>query len=137
MAELEFARARAQLSTAEWKVEQAIKEFHAARKDVRSALLTTTQISAILVMQQHLNATQNGIQMRKAERDQADQICQKARQKYQSIHSQVERIEKLIEKQREEHRQEMLKDHQQTLDDAAMFRWTAAEREAKEVSFHG
>jgi flagellar export protein FliJ len=137
MAELEFARARAQLSAAEQKVEQAIEEFHAARQDVRSALLTTQQISAILVMQQHLDAAQSGIQKRKTERDQAEQVCQQARQKYQSIHSQVERIEKLIEKQREEHHQEMLKGHQQTLDDVALFRWNAAERETKEVNFHG
>lgn len=137
MAELEFGRARGVLTAAERKVEQAIEDFHTARHEVRTALGSTRQITAVLMMQQHLDASANEIQLRKAEQVEAEQACQQAREKYQSTHSQVERIEKLIEKQRDEHRQEMLKSHQLTLDDVAMFRWNGAKTETEEVSYHG
>jgi len=124
MAELELARAQSRQSAARQRVDESAGQLEQARQEINRALPDSRQLTVILGMRQHLAAAEDRLALLQQELEQVQQLYQQARQTYQEAHSKVERIEKLIEKQRVDYRREQLLDQQRAMDDLAIFRWT-------------
>ncbi|WP_437226269.1 flagellar export protein FliJ [Planctomicrobium sp. SH661] len=137
MAELEMARAKSTWMTAQTRVEVAIDELETARRDVNRAMLQARQSTVILGLHQHLGAASDRVTTAQNDCLKAEQVFEVARSKYQSAHSKVERLERLIEKQKEAYRRDMLQEQQQAMDDVAIFRWKQPELMENEVGIHG
>lgn len=137
MAELELARAQGREAAARQRVNEAVLLLEQTHQEVNRALVRSRQMTVILGMHQHLAATEDRLILLRKELEQAEKLSTQARQKYQETHSKVERIEKLIDKQRAEYRREMLLDQQRAMDDVAIFRWTPQDRQETEVNQHG
>lgn len=105
--------------------------------EVNQVLRTSRQPIALMGLYQHVAAAGDEVQNRQNDCVKADEVCEQARVKYQSLHSRVERIERLIEKQRETYRRDMLLEQQKMMDDVAVFRWTPPANSEEEVIHHG
>jgi len=127
MEELEFARTRALLTAAQQRVRDAVFSLELARTDAGRALKQARQISIVLGAHLHVAAAMDHVTSMEQACSAAEKVCEQARLKYQESHSKVERIERLIEKQRAEHRRDALLEQQKAMDDVAIFRWTQPE----------
>lgn len=137
MAELELTRAVSLQRAAELEVVYARRQMEKVRLEVNQALLVSRQSTVMIGMYQHISASQEAVQKLQQAATQAAQVCDLARTKYQTLHSQVERIESLIQKQREMYRREMLLNQQHAMDDVSILRWTQPEQSETEVISHG
>jgi len=138
MAELELERARAAWMLAQQCLQAGTAQLEQRRQETSRAFLHARQMTFILGMQQHMAAAEEELVRLDHQCQKAEQYCEAARKKYQEIHSKVERIDRLIEKQRDAYRREMLLEQQRSMDDIAIFRWNPpSEKQETEVRTHG
>jgi len=138
MAELELQRSQSAWTAAQRCVQAGISQLEQRRQEINQALPHARQMTIILGMHQHLAAAEDELAQFNHQCRLAEKECEVARKKYQEIHSKVERIERLIEKQREEYRREILLEQQRATDDVSIFRWKQpSDRQETEVSTHG
>jgi flagellar export protein FliJ len=136
MAELELARCIAARSQATEQVSQAELQVAAAQAGIREAFQQSNPSIFLQNMLNHLAGTQDQLQLTLQQLQAAEQTVQTAQEHYQTARSKVDRLDRLLETQRADHRQKTLLAEQNVISDTAVFRWNGPEPTEVQVTSH-
>jgi flagellar export protein FliJ len=137
MARLELLRCQGALHAAERGIAAAEQALDAARLAAAATLRKPGPFAAVLGTRSQIVLAQEGLQAAQRARDEARRHLANAQANWETCRSKAERLEELIHRQRQTHRQQALREQQIVMDDASAARWTAAESTVSEVSGHG
>ncbi|WP_437187020.1 flagellar FliJ family protein [Planctomicrobium sp. SH668] len=136
MAELRLAQATVSHQHAIQAEKIAAEQLESAHATASIAIKQASNVLMILGIQQHLLVAAEELQKQQGHVDSTAKIRDESRQQFQLLHSKVERLEQLIEKQKSEHRLERLLEEQKGMDDVSISRWKLGDASVAGVNSH-
>ncbi len=137
LAEIELSRALSRQREAEEHVQASHDAWEASRQMVASLLRQSVNASMLSGAQMQIVVAQETLEQARTQLQEAAQAVLAARTIYQGFNSKVDGLTKVLDEQRAEYRQDVMKDEQIVMDDRAGFRWKPTTSVHSEGTRHG